>query len=86
MPNGLERGASPERDRDGVDAGCLDPTDAVPVMLYQHDNMYSRAGRCGDFHDAIKMVAKAYVRETILRDANCFHQGRDGACSCGNYW
>ncbi|KAE8809523.1 pentatricopeptide repeat-containing protein [Hordeum vulgare] len=37
-------------------------------------------------HAAIKMVAQAYGREIVLRDSNCFHHMKDGACSCGDYW
>lgn len=42
---------------------------------------------CGDCHEALKAVAKAYGREVVVRDANCFHHfGVDGVCTCGDFW
>ncbi|KAK4265760.1 hypothetical protein QN277_026773 [Acacia crassicarpa] len=41
---------------------------------------------CGDCHNAIKYISKAFQREIIVRDANRFHHFRSGVCSCGDYW
>eukprot|EP01018_Ginkgo_biloba_P037445 Gb_29869 [translate_table: standard] len=41
---------------------------------------------CGDCHNATKFISKTVKREIIMRDANRFHQFRDGLCSCGDYW
>ncbi|KAI3686015.1 hypothetical protein L1987_79684 [Smallanthus sonchifolius] len=41
---------------------------------------------CGDCHNAIKHISKAFEREIVLRDANRFHRFSNGICSCGDYW
>ncbi|MQM03407.1 hypothetical protein Taro_036188 [Colocasia esculenta] len=42
---------------------------------------------CGDCHRALKLVAKVYGRQVVIRDANCFHHfGVEGNCSCGDFW
>nr|CAD1822089.1 unnamed protein product [Ananas comosus var. bracteatus] len=41
---------------------------------------------CADCHLAIKLVAKAYAREIVLRDRSRFHCFKDGLCSCGDFW
>ncbi|CAM6066652.1 unnamed protein product [Sphagnum tenellum] len=41
---------------------------------------------CGDCHTASKFISKLRGREIIARDANRFHQFRDGMCSCGDYF
>ncbi|XP_020100698.1 pentatricopeptide repeat-containing protein At4g21065-like [Ananas comosus] len=41
---------------------------------------------CADCHLAIKLVAKAYAREIVLRDRSRFHCFKDGICSCGDFW
>jgi hypothetical protein len=41
---------------------------------------------CGDCHTASKFISKLRRREIIARDANRFHQFRDGMCSCGDYF
>lgn len=41
---------------------------------------------CRDCHTAIKFISKVANREIVVRDANRFHQFRDGSCSCGDYW
>ncbi|MED6184297.1 hypothetical protein PIB30_046093 [Stylosanthes scabra] len=41
---------------------------------------------CGDCHNAIKYMSKAFQREIVVRDANRFHHFRSGICSCGDYW
>eukprot|EP01018_Ginkgo_biloba_P015181 Gb_08060 [translate_table: standard] len=41
---------------------------------------------CGDCHSAIKFISKIVGREIIVRDANRFHNFKNGLCSCGDYW
>jgi hypothetical protein len=41
---------------------------------------------CGDCHSATKFISKIVAREIVVRDANRFHQFKDGCCSCGDYW
>jgi len=42
---------------------------------------------CGDCHAATKLIAKAYHREIIVRDANRFHHFKgDGKCSCNDFF
>ncbi|CAM8990283.1 unnamed protein product [Rhodiola kirilowii] len=41
---------------------------------------------CGDCHAMIKLIAKIYNREIIVRDRSRFHKFNDGECSCGDYW
>eukprot|EP01018_Ginkgo_biloba_P029405 Gb_03473 [translate_table: standard] len=41
---------------------------------------------CGDCHSATKFISKIARREIIMRDANRFHNFKDGFCSCGDYW
>ncbi|GJN23192.1 hypothetical protein PR202_gb10819 [Eleusine coracana subsp. coracana] len=42
---------------------------------------------CGDCHNAVKLIAKVTGREIVVRDNKRFHHfGKDGVCSCGDYW
>nr|DAD38098.1 TPA_asm: hypothetical protein HUJ06_008739 [Nelumbo nucifera] len=41
---------------------------------------------CTDCHDAIKMMAKVFNREIVVRDCNRFHHFIYGSCSCKDYW
>ncbi|CAM8986546.1 unnamed protein product [Rhodiola kirilowii] len=41
---------------------------------------------CGDCHAMIKLIAKIYNREIIVRHRSRFHKFNDGECSCGDYW
>ncbi|GAB4844435.1 hypothetical protein Ancab_037799 [Ancistrocladus abbreviatus] len=41
---------------------------------------------CGDCHAAMKCISKVYDRHIVLRDSNCFHHFKQGACSCNDYW
>ncbi|KAJ7954239.1 Pentatricopeptide repeat-containing protein [Quillaja saponaria] len=41
---------------------------------------------CGDCHNATKFISKITEREIIVRDSNRFHNFKDGACSCDDYW
>lgn len=41
---------------------------------------------CGDCHEVMKLVSKAYKREIIVRDRTRFHRFKDGLCSCKDYW
>lgn len=40
----------------------------------------------GDYHSAIKLIAKFVGREIIVRDSSRFHHFRNDICSCGDYW
>lgn len=41
---------------------------------------------CLDCHNAIKLIAKLYMREIVVRDRTRFHHFRHGLCSCKDYW
>lgn len=41
---------------------------------------------CADCHMAIKLMAKVYDREIVIRDRGRFHHFRGGSCSCKDYW
>ncbi|KAL0925824.1 hypothetical protein M5K25_004194 [Dendrobium thyrsiflorum] len=41
---------------------------------------------CDDCHSAIKMIAKLWSREIVVRDRSRFHHFRDGQCSCNDFW
>lgn len=41
---------------------------------------------CADCHLAIKLIAKVFDREIVVRDRSRFHHFRDGFCSCNDYW
>ncbi|XP_062207692.1 pentatricopeptide repeat-containing protein At2g03880, mitochondrial-like [Phragmites australis] len=79
-PEGRERGLAYHSERLAVAFGLLAMPATAPIRVFKNLRV------CGDCHAAIKMVAKAYGREIILRDANCFHHMKDGICSCGGYW
>ncbi|KAF8664045.1 hypothetical protein HU200_054952 [Digitaria exilis] len=79
-PEGREKGLAYHSERLAVAFGLLAVPAAAPIRVFKNLRV------CGDCHAAIKMVAKVYGREIILRDANCFHHMKDGACSCGDYW
>jgi len=79
-PEGRERGLAYHSERLAVAFGLLAVPAAAPIRVFKNLRV------CGDCHTAIKMVAKAYGRVIILRDANCFHHMKDGECSCGDYW
>ncbi|XP_043697753.1 pentatricopeptide repeat-containing protein At2g29760, chloroplastic-like [Telopea speciosissima] len=41
---------------------------------------------CRDCHSAIKMIAKIWNREIVVRDRSRFHHFKQGGCSCGDFW
>ena len=41
---------------------------------------------CGDYHNSTKFISRIAKREIIVRDANRFHNFKDGICSYGDYW
>ncbi|CAN6449180.1 unnamed protein product [Victoria cruziana] len=41
---------------------------------------------CNDCHAWFKFVSRLVQREIVLRDANRFHQFKNGLCSCRDYW
>ncbi|KAG0489159.1 hypothetical protein HPP92_007970 [Vanilla planifolia] len=41
---------------------------------------------CDDCHAVIKLVAKLWCREIVVRDRSRFHHFRDGSCSCKEFW
>ncbi|CAM6127608.1 unnamed protein product [Calypogeia fissa] len=51
-----------------------------PIRVYKNLRV------CTDCHTASKLISKVTGREVIARDANRFHQYKDGLCSCGDYW
>ncbi|PWZ31934.1 Pentatricopeptide repeat-containing protein [Zea mays] len=80
VPEWRQRGLAYHSERLAVAFGLLAVPAAAPIRVFKNLRV------CGDCHTAIKMVAKVYGREIILRDANCFHHMKDGECSCGDYW
>ncbi|XP_044977979.1 pentatricopeptide repeat-containing protein At2g03880, mitochondrial-like [Hordeum vulgare subsp. vulgare] len=79
-PEGREKGLAHHSERLAVAFGLLAVPAGAPIRVFKNLRV------CGDCHAAIKMVAQAYGREIVLRDSNCFHHMKDGACSCGDYW
>ncbi|XP_068634298.1 pentatricopeptide repeat-containing protein At1g08070, chloroplastic-like [Aristolochia californica] len=41
---------------------------------------------CCDCHSAIKLIAKIWNREIVVRDRARFHHFREGKCSCNDFW
>ncbi|XVF35500.1 hypothetical protein REPUB_Repub18cG0150800 [Reevesia pubescens] len=41
---------------------------------------------CGDWDDCIKCLSQIVNVVYVVRDANRFHQFKDGLCSCRDYW
>ncbi|ONK79849.1 uncharacterized protein A4U43_C01F10790 [Asparagus officinalis] len=41
---------------------------------------------CEDCHDVIKMIAKIWRRDIVVRDRSRFHHFRHGECSCNDFW
>ncbi|XP_020586082.1 pentatricopeptide repeat-containing protein At5g66520-like [Phalaenopsis equestris] len=41
---------------------------------------------CDDCHLVIKMIAKLWGREIVVRDRSRFHHFSDGRCSCNDFW
>ncbi|XP_024542480.1 pentatricopeptide repeat-containing protein At2g22070 [Selaginella moellendorffii] len=41
---------------------------------------------CTDCHTATKFISKITGRQITVRDANRFHEFKDGFCSCKDYW
>jgi pentatricopeptide repeat protein len=60
--------------------GLLNTCRGVPIRITKN----LRA--CSDCHSATKFISKIVGREIIVRDANRFHNFRNGLCSCGDYW
>eukprot|EP01018_Ginkgo_biloba_P026225 Gb_06173 [translate_table: standard] len=60
--------------------GLLNTSPETPIRITKNLRV------CGDCHSATKFISKIVKREIIVRDANRFHQFKDGLCSCGDYW
>ncbi|XP_024518063.1 pentatricopeptide repeat-containing protein At3g12770-like [Selaginella moellendorffii] len=41
---------------------------------------------CEDCHKATEIISRVERRVVVCRDANRFHEFRDGKCSCGGFW
>jgi hypothetical protein len=41
---------------------------------------------CGDCHPVIKLFSEMLNREISIRDANCWHNFKDGKCSCKDHF
>ncbi|CAA7391893.1 unnamed protein product [Spirodela intermedia] len=64
-----------------VALGLLIAPPGMPIRVFKNLRI------CGDCHQALKLVAKVYGRVVVVRDAACFHHfGREGICSCGDFW
>ncbi|PKA56639.1 Putative pentatricopeptide repeat-containing protein [Apostasia shenzhenica] len=75
-----EKGLELHSEKLAVAFGLLGLPLGKPIRVFKNLRI------CGDCHNAMKVVAKVYGREIVLRDANCFHHFSGGYCSCGDYW
>ncbi|XP_057975203.1 pentatricopeptide repeat-containing protein At1g34160, partial [Malania oleifera] len=60
--------------------GLVNTNDGSPIQVIKNLRI------CGDCHVVIKLIAKIYDREIVLRDRVRFHRFKDGSCSCRDYW
>eukprot|EP01018_Ginkgo_biloba_P037564 Gb_08772 [translate_table: standard] len=60
--------------------GLISTSPGTPIRITKNLRV------CGDCHKATKFISKIVRREIIVRDANRFHDFKDGLCSCGDYW
>ena len=60
--------------------GLMHTPRGKPIRVYKNLRV------CSDCHTATKFISKVTGREIVARDANRFHQFKDGVCSCGGYW
>ncbi len=61
--------------------GLISTPPGTPLIVVKNLRM------CGDCHNATKHIARAYGREIKVRDANRYHHfGKDGTCSCNDYF
>jgi pentatricopeptide repeat protein len=60
--------------------GIINRPPGMPIRIVKNLRV------CGDCHTAIKIISKIVAREIVMRDANRFHQFKDGLCTCGDYW
>ncbi|GLJ10990.1 hypothetical protein SUGI_0139680 [Cryptomeria japonica] len=60
--------------------GLINTDPGTPLLITKNLRM------CGDCHHAIKFISKIVQREIVVRDANRFHNFKNGSCSCGDYW
>lgn len=56
------------------------PNVSSPLYVYKNLRV------CSDCHTATKFISKVTRKEIVVRDANRFHQFKDGVCSCRDYW
>ncbi|KAK8930486.1 Pentatricopeptide repeat-containing protein [Platanthera zijinensis] len=75
-----EMGLAHHSEKLAVAFGLMGGPSGKPIRVFKNLRI------CGDCHGAIKLVAKVYSRDIILRDANCFHHFSNGNCSCYDYW
>ncbi|CBI38763.3 unnamed protein product, partial [Vitis vinifera] len=77
---GKELGLAYHSEKLAVAFGLLTMPPGAPIRIFKNLRI------CGDCHTAMKYVSGVFHRHVILRDSNCFHHFREGACSCSDYW
>eukprot|EP01018_Ginkgo_biloba_P019480 Gb_00846 [translate_table: standard] len=60
--------------------GLINTNPKTPIQIMKNLRV------CGDCHSATKFISMIVRREIIVRDANRFHNFKDGLCSCADYW
>ncbi|XP_065881043.1 pentatricopeptide repeat-containing protein At1g34160 [Euphorbia lathyris] len=60
--------------------GLICTTEGMPIQVIKNLRI------CGDCHQVIKLISRAYNREIIVRDRVRFHRFKQGSCSCRDYW
>ncbi|KAK1422455.1 hypothetical protein QVD17_25587 [Tagetes erecta] len=65
-------------ERLAVGFGLLNTAPGVPIRVTK--NLYM----CESCHHLLKFLSKVVRREISVRDTECFHQFKDGVCSCGD--
>ncbi|WCJ44027.1 Pentatricopeptide repeat-containing protein At1g34160 [Euphorbia peplus] len=60
--------------------GLISVSKELPIQVIKNLRI------CGDCHEVIKLISRAYNREIIVRDRVRFHRFKQGSCSCRDYW
>lgn len=65
-------------ERLAIGFGLISTAPGMPIWVTK--NLYM----CESCHNTIKFISKVVRREITVRDTECFHHFKDGACSCGD--
>ncbi|XP_074280698.1 putative pentatricopeptide repeat-containing protein At5g52630 [Silene latifolia] len=77
---GKELGLVYHSEKLAVAFGLLVLPPGLPIRVFKNIRV------CGDCHNAMKLISKAFDRHIVLRDSNRFHHFKGGICSCNDYW